>query len=61
MLPDCVTVSGNKVRVCYHLCIRHTTERAFVLHIISGIARCYFHIKEKCFTHILSYAAYYNH
>ena len=37
-----ITVSGNKVRVCYHLCIRHATERAFVLHILSEIARCYF-------------------
>ena len=37
------------------------TERAFILQIISEIAHCYFHIKGKCFTHILSYAAYYNH
>ena len=50
---ECVlSVSGNKVRVCYHLCRRHTTERAFVLHIISEIARSYFHIKEKCFSYI---------
>ena len=55
------SVSGNKLRVCYHLCIRHTTERALGLYIISEIARCYFHIKEKCVTYILSYAAYYNH
>ena len=56
-----VTVLGNKVRVCYRLCIRHTTECAFTLFLVSEIARCYFHIKEKCFTHILSYAAYYKH
>ena len=34
------SVSGNKVRVCYRLCIRHTTERAFALYLISEIARC---------------------
>ena len=58
-----VSVSGNKVSVCYDLCIRHTTERTFVLHIISEFAHCYmyFHIKGKCFTNILSYAAYNNH
>ena len=38
-------VSGNKVRVCYHLCLRHTIQRAFVLHIISEIAR--FIVKKK--------------
>ena len=26
-----------------------------------GITNCYFRIKGKCFTHILSYVAYYNH
>ena len=41
-----MSVSGNKVCVCYHLCICHTTKRVFVLHIISEIAHCYFHIKE---------------
>ena len=52
---------GKQSPSMYHLCIRHTTERAFALLLISEIARCYFHIKEKCFTHILSYATYYNH
>ena len=27
-----VTVSGNKVRVCYHLCISHTLGTVFELH-----------------------------
>ena len=45
-----IAVSGNKVCVCYHLCIRHMTESMFVLHIISEIMRCCFLIKEKCFT-----------
>ena len=39
-----ITVSGNKVRVCCRLCIRHTTERPFALYLILEIARCYFHI-----------------
>ena len=47
--------------VCYHLCICHTTESTLVLHIISESMFCYFHIKEKRFTHILSNVAYYNH
>ena len=42
-------MSGNKVCVCYRLCIRHTTERAFALYLISEIARCYFHILRKMF------------
>ena len=61
LIDQLVSVSGNKVCVCYHLRIRHTTEHVFVMHIISETTRCYFHIKEKYFTHILSYAAYYNH
>ena len=55
------SMSGNKVCVCYRLCIRHTTERAFALYLISESVRCYFHIEKKCFTHILSFAAYYKH
>ena len=47
--------------VCYHLCIRHTTESMLVLHIISESMFCYFYIKEKHFTHFLSIAAYYYH
>ena len=60
LVKDPLSVSGNKVRVYYHLCIRHTKESAFVPHIISEITRCYFHIEEKCFKHVLSYATYYN-
>ena len=40
-----VTVLGNKLCVCYHLYIRHTTESVLVLHIVSEITRYYFHIK----------------
>ena len=43
------------------ICVNVIRQRAFVLHKISEIARCHFHIKEKRFTHNLSYAAYYNH
>ena len=42
-----IPVSGNKVRVCYYLCTHHTTERVFVVHIISEIARCYFILKKN--------------
>ena len=41
--------TGNKVRVCYHLCIRRTNESVFVLHIISEI--------KHHLTHNLSYVA----
>ena len=36
-------------------------DSAFVLQKNSEIACWYFHIKEKCFIHVLSYAAYYHH
>ena len=47
-----VPVSGNKVRVCYHLCLRRTTEAALALHIISKIARCYFFLLKNNVLHI---------
>ena len=52
------SVSGNIVHDRYHLCIHHTIDKAFGLHIISEITHCYFYIKEKCFKHILTYADY---
>ena len=38
-----VTVSGNKVCVCYHLCIRHTLDMVLELHQSSENTHCYFH------------------
>ena len=51
-----ISVSGNKVRVCYHLCIRHTLDTVFELHQSSENKQGYFHIiKNK----MLSYAVQY--
>ena len=52
-----ITVSGNKVHVRYHLCIRHTKERAFVLHIIWEIAIAIFLFKK----HVLRISYYMRH
>ena len=43
-----ISVSGNKVRVCYHLCIRHTLGTVFELHQSSEtMHRYFFYYKDK--------------
>ena len=42
----CISV-GKQIRVCYHLCIRHTLDMVFALHQSSENAHCYFHIIKK--------------
>ena len=51
------TVSGNKVRVCYHLCIRHTLGTVFELHQSSETMHRYFYIIKTKGTYRPSYAA----
>ena len=41
------SVSKNKVRVCYHLCIRHILGIIFGLHQCSENLHCYFYIIEE--------------
>ena len=53
------TVSGNKVRVCYHLCIRHTLDTVFELHQSSENKHRYFLIIKNKNTYRLSYAVQY--
>ena len=50
------SVSGNKVRVCYHLCIRHTFDMVLELHQSSENTHCYFHIIKDKNTYRLSFA-----
>ena len=51
------TVSGNKVRVCYHLCIRHTLGTVFELHQSSETMHRYFYIIKTKSMYRPSYAA----
>ena len=37
-------VSGNKARVCCHLCRPHAIESLFELHLTLGIAYCFVHV-----------------
>ena len=48
-------VSGNKVRVGYHLCKRETV---FELHLISEIMRYYFHVIKYLSKLVESYAVF---
>ena len=51
------TLSGNTLRVSYHLCIRHTLGTVFELHQSSENAHRYFYIIKTKNMYRLSYAA----
>ena len=51
------SLSGNILRVSYHLCIRHTLDMVFELHQSSENMHHYFHIIENKNTNRPSYAA----
>ena len=51
------TVSGNRVRVRYHLCIRHTLGTVFEQHQSSETVHRYFYIIKTKSTYRPSYAA----
>ena len=42
-----LSVSGNKVHVCYHLCIRHTLDMVFELHQSSAKHALLFSYKKE--------------
>ena len=42
-----IALSGNTLRVSYHLCIRHTLDTVFELHQSSENTIRYFHIIKK--------------
>ena len=50
------TVSENKDRVCYHLCIPHTFSTVFELNQSSENTHRYFHIIKNKTTYRPSYA-----
>ena len=54
-----IPLSGNTLRVCYHLCIRHTLDTVFELHQSSENTHRYFHIIKKENTYRLIYAVLY--
>ena len=51
------SVSGNKVRVCYHLCIRHTSGTVFEMHQSLETMLRYFYIIKTKSMYRPSYAA----
>ena len=54
---QCRKQSPCKLSFVYTSCDRARVRDAILLEIV----HCYFHIKAVFFTHVLSYAAYYNH
>ena len=52
-----LSVSGNKVNVCYHLCICHTFDNVFELHQNLESMHQVFHIIKNKNTFRLSFAA----
>ena len=52
-----ITLSGNTLRVGYHLCIRHISGTVFELYQSSENTHCYFHIIKAKNMYRPSYAA----
>ena len=55
-----LSVSGNKVRVYYHLCIRHTLDTVFELHRSSENAHRYVRIIRIKNTYTAAFTYYYD-